>query len=246
MIEPMHTLVHRYPPNDKGRDFAVGDIHGHFTLLQEALDRVEFDPEIDRLFSVGDLVDRGPECRQVLNWLAKPWFHPVRGNHDDYVCRFDTCDIDNWIYNGGAWFAGLNWDEQREFAAQFRDLPVAIEVETAGGLVGIVHADCPFPSWAQLIDELSNPESAKRLKLVKNTLMWSRSRIEQNDNDNVEGLRALVCGHTPLKHPVVLGNVHHIDTAGWMPGKGGYFTLLNLGTLETIPPMPAKIDWEAA
>ena len=246
MIEPMHTLVHRYPPNDKGRDFAVGDIHGHFTLLQEALDRVEFDPEIDRLFSVGDLVDRGPECRQVLNWLAKPWFHPVRGNHDDYVCRFDTCDIDNWIYNGGAWFAGLNWDEQREFAAQFRDLPVAIEVETAGGLVGIVHADCPFPSWAQLIDELSNPESAKRLKLVKNTLMWSRSRIEQNDNDHVEGLRALVCGHTPLKHPVVLGNVHHIDTAGWMPGKGGYFTLLNLGTLETIPPMPAKIDWEAA
>src|SRR3990167_4053677 len=205
MIEPMHTLVHRYPPNDKGRDFAVGDIHGHFTLLQEALDRVEFDPEIDRLFSVGDLVDRGPECRQVLNWLAKPWFHPVRGNHDDYVCRFDTCDV-----------------------------------------VGIVHADCPFPSWAQLIDELGNPESAKRLKLVKNTLMWSRSRIEQNDEDHVEGLRALVCGHTPLKHPVVLGNVHHIDTAGWMPGKGGYFTLLNLNTLETIPPMPAKIDWEAA
>ena len=245
MIEPIHALVHRYPPNENGgRDFAVGDIHGHFTRLQAALDAAGFDPEKDRLFSVGDLVDRGPECRDVLDWLAKPWFRPVRGNHDDYVCRFDTCDVDNWVYNGGAWFAGLAWDEQREFAAQFRDLPVAIEVETDAGLVAIVHADCPFASWGELIGELQSPESAKRLKLVKNTLMWSRSRIENDERSHVEGLRALVCGHTPLRHPVALGNVYHIDTAGWLPERGGYFTLLNLSTLETIPPMPAKLEWE--
>ena len=37
MIEPIHALVHRYPPNENGgRDFAVGDIHGHFTRLQVA------------------------------------------------------------------------------------------------------------------------------------------------------------------------------------------------------------------
>lgn len=246
MIEPIHTLVHRYPPNERGRDFAVGDIHGHFTLLQKALDAAGFDPAVDRLFSVGDLVDRGPECRDVLEWLAKPWFHPVSGNHDDYVRRFDTCDVDNWVYNGGAWFAGLAFDEQREFAVQFRELPVAIEVETAAGLVGIVHADCPFSSWDQLIAELEAPESRARLRLVKNTLMWSRSRVEQGSQDHVEGLRALVCGHTPLKSPLVLGNVHHIDTAGWLPEKGGYFTLLNLATLETIPATPAKLDWEAA
>lgn len=246
MIEPIHRLVHRYPPNEQGKDFAVGDVHGHFTLLQQALDGAGFDPAADRLFSVGDLVDRGPECRDVLEWLAKPWFHAVRGNHDDYVCRFDTCDVDNWVYNGGAWFAGLAWDEQREFAAQFRDLPVAIEVDTTDGLIGIVHADCPFASWDQLIGELDSPESAARLKLVKNTLMWSRSRIEQGNHDYVEGLRALVCGHTPLKHPVVLGNVHHIDTAGWMPHRGGYFTLLNLHTLETTPPTPVKLTWDAA
>lgn len=245
MIEPIHKLIHRYPQNENGgRDFAVGDIHGHFTRLQAALDAAGFDPEKDRLFSVGDLVDRGPECLDVLDWLAKPWFHAVRGNHDDYVCRFDTCDVDNWVYNGGAWFAGLAWDEQREFAVQFNELPVAIEVETIHGLVGIVHADCPFASWDGLIDEFMNPESAKRLKLVKNTIMWSRSRIEQGDASKVGGISAVVCGHTPLKHPVVLGNVYHIDTAGWLPEKGGYFTLLDLGTLQAIPPIPAKLEWE--
>ncbi len=225
------SMIKRFQINTFGHDFAVGDIHGHFTRLQSALDAIGFDPSVDRLFSVGDLVDRGPECRDVLEWLDKPWFHAVRGNHDDYVVRFDTCDMENWIYNGGSWFAGLNRDEQEEFRIQFAELPIAIEVETPDGLIGIVHADCPFPLWEQLRQELESPESAKRLKLVQNTCMWSRNRVEQVDNSVVAGVRAVVVGHTPLQSPGVLGNVIHIDTAGWMPDRG-HFTLLNLHTLE--------------
>lgn len=244
MLETIEAMrIKRFAANTAGRDFAVGDIHGHYSRLQAALNTVAFDPEIDRLFSVGDLVDRGPECRDVLEWLAKPWFYPVRGNHDDYVCRFDTCDVDNWVHNGGSWFAGLAWDEQREFAAQFRELPIAIEVETTEGLIGIVHADCPFESWDELRRELEAPKSAKRLKLVQNSCMWSRTRIQDGATNGVEGLRALVVGHTPLRQPVALGNVHHIDTAGWMDG---HFTLLDLATLQCTPPINPKLshDWE--
>lgn len=244
MLETIEAMrIKRFAANTAGRDFAVGDIHGHFSRLQAALDTVAFDPAVDRLFSVGDLVDRGPECRDVLEWLAKPWFHPVRGNHDDYVCRFDTCDVENWVYNGGSWFAGLAWDEQREFAAQFRELPIAIEIETTEGLIGIVHADCPFESWDELRRELETPESAKRLKLAQNSCMWSRTRIQDGATNGVNGLRALVVGHTPLRQPVALGNVHHIDTAGWMDG---HFTLLDLATLQCTPPINPKLshDWE--
>jgi len=238
------SLIKRYERNTAGRDCAVGDIHGHFTRLQEGLDAAGFNPACDRLFSVGDLVDRGPECRDVLDWLAKPWFHPVRGNHDDYVCRFDTCDVDNWIYNGGSWFAGLPFDEQNEFAVQFRELPIGIEVETDAGLIGLLHADCVFDSWDALKHELGCASNQRR-KLVMNTCMWSRTRIEQSDERPVHGLRALVVGHTPLRQPVVLGNVFHIDTMGWRPQDGGYFTLLDLSTLETIPPMAQQLEWEA-
>lgn len=236
-------LIKRFSANTAGRDLAVGDVHGHFTRLQRALDAVGFNPAVDRLFSVGDLVDRGPECRKVLDWLDKPWFEAVRGNHDDYVCRFDTCDVDNWVYNGGAWFAGLAWDEQREFAAQFRELPIAIEVETPAGLVGIVHADCPFPSWLQMRFALTGALSHKELKLVMNTCMWSRSRVEQGDPTPVQDVRAVVVGHNPLRRPAVLGNVYHIDTMGWRPQDDGFFTLLNLQTLEAVPPIPAELVW---
>lgn len=225
------SLVKKFSTNEHGRDFAVGDIHGHFTALQESLDRLGFNPDVDRLFSVGDLIDRGPECEKVIEWLDKPWFHPVRGNHDDYVCRYDTCDIGNWIQNGGIWFASLTEFEQGEFAVRFRDLPIAIEVKTDGGLIGLTHADCPFPSWETLVDMLSGAAGGGQLRNIKNACMWSRRRIELSDMSGVEGLRALIVGHTPLKRPVALDNVIHIDTMGWRQKDGGYFTFIELGSL---------------
>lgn len=233
MLEMIEVVrVKRFAANTAGRDFAVGDIHGYFTRLQRALDTLGFDPEKDRLFSAGDLIDRGPDCRDVLEWLAKPWFHAVRGNHDDYVVRFDTCDIGNWLENGGIWFAGLPLVEQQEYAVQFGELPIAIEVETAAGLVGVIHADCPFFSWDLMRLGLEAPESKKKLRRVQNFCMWSRSRMEHRDTTPVEGVRAVVVGHNPLAIPMVLGNVHHIDTAGWRRDGAGYFTLLELSTLR--------------
>src|SRR3546814_4769251 len=74
-----------FPPNKKGRDFVVGDIHGHFKLLTAALNNLDFNPELDRIFSVGDLIDRGPDSIDILKWLEKPWFHAVRGNHEQML-----------------------------------------------------------------------------------------------------------------------------------------------------------------
>ncbi|MCY1285666.1 Serine/threonine-protein phosphatase 1 [compost metagenome] len=150
------------------------------------------------------------------------------------------------MLNGGSWFVGLPEVQQQCLAIAFREIPIGIEVETAHGLVGLLHADCVFDSWGELKHELEQPSSNQRRKLVMNTCMWSRTRVEQSDERVVHGLRALVVGHTPLRAPVVLGNVHHIDTGGWFPeGYDGYFTLMNLDTLEAIPPVPGKLEWEA-
>jgi serine/threonine protein phosphatase 1 len=64
--------LQRFARNTQGRDFAVGDIHGCFSKLDAALCQVRFSPVHDRLFAVGDLVDRGPESAQVLEWLDQP------------------------------------------------------------------------------------------------------------------------------------------------------------------------------
>src|SRR3546814_1255791 len=62
----MTTYHQLLPSNDIGRDFIVGDLHGCLDLLQAELTRIEFDRSKDRLFSVGDLVDRGPDSMGCL------------------------------------------------------------------------------------------------------------------------------------------------------------------------------------
>lgn len=83
---PGNARVQRFHLNATGRDFAVGDIHGHFGRLDAALAAAKFSPDHDRLFAVGDLVDRGPESADVLAWLERPWFHAICGNHDLMTC----------------------------------------------------------------------------------------------------------------------------------------------------------------
>ena len=75
-------MIHHFTKNEQGRDFLVGDIHGMFSKLDEILHDLCFNITVDRLFSVGDMVDRGPESYDVLKWLAASWFHSVRGNHE--------------------------------------------------------------------------------------------------------------------------------------------------------------------
>ncbi|MBB3103771.1 metallophosphoesterase [Azomonas macrocytogenes] len=241
------SKIRRFERNTAGKDYAVGDIHGHFTLLQQTLDAVAFDPACDRLFSVGDLVDRGPENEDVDVWLNKPWFHAVRGNHeqmaiDSYRADFTGDERDIHLTNGGTWFYGLSTVEQRCYAELLSDLPFLIEVETASGLVGLVHADCPRQSWADLVSalETDNTETAQ----VEAMCLWSRRRVKEGDESGVAGIRAVVVGHSPLRRPTTLGNVYHIDTGGWLPEESGYFTLLDLDTLQAIPPIPGKLTWD--
>lgn len=247
------SLMRRIERNAAGRDFAVGDIHGHFTALQGALDAVAFDPDRDRLFSVGDMVDRGPESEQVLDWLARPWFFAVQGNHEDIAVRYVQGEVGtgNYLSLGGAWLMGLPTAEQKEIAIQLAELPVAIEVETEGGVVGLVHADCPVPSWGMLAAALCSQDApgvvpADLLGRIVAMCQWSRTRIDTSDKSVVDGVRAVVVGHTPVRRPALLGNVYHIDTGAWLPDGRGYFTLLDLGTLQAHPQqIPQSLDWEA-
>ena len=219
-------MIKHFERNTQGRDFCVGDIHGMFTLLQTELDKIGFDEVNDRLFSVGDLVDRGPESEEFWDWLRKPWFHAVRGNHEQMVIdsveagnESNACG--NHAINGGMWLYGLPEVEQQCYALEMRELPIAIEVETERGLIGIIHAECALGDW-NLFKSMyeSNKE---RFDAVA---MWARTKIEYKDKSRVVGLHKLFVGHTPMNNPEILGNVHYIDTGACF--KGGKLTIVKI------------------
>lgn len=232
----MTPLYQRHGRNLRGRDIIAGDIHGTLTKFMEALDAIKFDDsDGDRLFLVGDLVDRGPESLDMLSLLKWPWVHAVRGNHEQMLIDWAEgiyTDTGNYIANGGGWAMALTAPEMTAFADAFRSLPLAIEIETEHGLVGIVHADCPFPTFREIEGELS-AGTGFRFDNVTSCLMWNRGRIEGQFSGPVTDVRAVVVGHTPMDRMTSLDNHIYIDTKGW---RGGEFTLLDAATLQPVRP----------
>jgi serine/threonine protein phosphatase 1 len=110
--------------------------------------------------------------------------------------------------NGFSWWRDTPDEIKADILDAVRNLPIAIEVETSRGPVGLVHADVPDGlSWPAFLARLE----AGDMKVAEKAL-WGRDRIHSADMSGVEGIGRVFVGHTPLKGLVKLGNVYCIDT----------------------------------
>lgn len=225
-----------------GRTFVVGDIHGEFGLLEDTLYKLDFDRSIDHLFSVGDLVDRGPASHVAIEYLEFPWFHAIRGNHEQMT--IDAGGSSWHVGNGGAWFNELNHYEREAVIEAFQKLPLIIEFTTpTGRKIGIAHASFP-PTGNNRSEFECDWNDAER---IANTLpdphtdhevLWDRWQIGRAKKISVTGEKGqkfagefniknidhVYFGHTPMKDPLHVGNCSWIDT--------GAFATKNLTVIE--------------
>lgn len=193
----MKNPIQTYEANTKGRDFVIGDLHGSFTVFLNLLDKLGFDPAIDRMFSGGDLVDRGPDSLSCLRLLDEPWFKCVLANHEQmmYEAFTDGRTGPYWMPNGGYWAAEYMKNicspigtELTPDAADLvrlvemvEELPYLITVKLLNGeRVHVIHAELP-PNWVVSDVLLENPEKVREMAQQQtmdgDVFVWGRWRF---------------------------------------------------------------------
>lgn len=239
------------------RILVVGDIHGCLTKLFAALKSLNYNPLEDTLISVGDLIDRGPENLETLEWFEKAIksgnVHMVRGNHDDFLVEFAEVQAEYlaknpniklpagvsglWMNNGGSWAAGLPAETIQHHAAWLKEQPYQLEILTDNGLkYGVVHAEI----W----DDWEITKAGLNTNRTQQRLTWGRTKIQQaaqGYTSRAEGVEVLFCGHSVVQTATTVGNQIYLDT-GAVFGKLYDTEIPGAFSFAIIQPNTGKID----
>ena len=146
-----------------------------------------------RLFSVGDLIDRGSDSMGCLELLDEPWFHAVRGNHEDMLLTYfadpSAANRDWWTSHGGWWAMGLTRPELTKYADAISVLPLAIAVGTGPNRFNVVHAEFLGDDWMLDLGHYGSKRQEQ--------MMWGRSLIRSKTVKPFNtGLSITYVGHT--------------------------------------------------
>lgn len=219
-------LVSHHSENTAGRDFIVGDLHGCRPMLDNLLGYVAFDTAKDRLFAVGDLVNRGPDSLGCLDLLQESWFFSVLGGHEALLLAYllpESEDFRQRQYrNAFHQTAGTSWvrsaqDRVQEYLPLLQALPFAhvVNGENEKTRFQVFHAErCDNETLRFLSDNDLDAaqESAWRSPHWvagfgaqgdwRDHLLWGRSRIDGDPPFAFKKIRSRdYTGHTPTLDP---------------------------------------------
>ncbi|AGA91940.1 symmetrical bis(5'-nucleosyl)-tetraphosphatase [Thioflavicoccus mobilis 8321] len=149
--------------------YAFGDIQGCYDELRRLLDRLDFDPQHDKLWFAGDLVNRGPDSLKVLRFVKslEDRAITVLGNHDLHllalasgrVTRRDKGDLDDvlaapdrdelldWLRHRPL----IHHDSHKGFSLIHAGLPPQWDLAIARACAGEVEAVLRGPDCAELL-----------------------------------------------------------------------------------------------
>lgn len=207
--------------------YAIGDIHGQLSMLEDALDRIERDGGPNaRIIFLGDYVDRGPDSRGVIERLrqglaeGRNWIC-LKGNHDRLFEWFVAPPVprqDSHLLIGYHWFherlGGLETAQsygvdvperirQKELAAEFRAaLP-------DGHLAFLQGLQLSHREMGKFFVHAGVRPGVPLADQDEEDLLWIRQEFLEDTRDHGA---LIVHGHTPVKAPELKPNRLNLDT----------------------------------
>lgn len=174
--------------------YVLSDIHGYAEAFNDILEQIALSKD-DRLFIVGDVIDRGPDGIALLKRIKDdPRMTLLTGNHEFMMLETFTAEsaderrdaMENWFRNGGEVtyrsFMSLPLEERKDLLAYVARLPLEIDLTLNGEDYRLVHA---MPGEC-----IRNGENKRDKTLF---CVWSRLDPEEVWLPD----RTVIFGHTP-------------------------------------------------
>ena len=234
---------------------AVGDSHGHYSQLKEAVERSGFDPTQDFMVFLGDYIDRGQEPLKCLDYVRQ-WKenYPdrvvvLKGNHEDMMDEYflthniasDISDfMSDWMYNGGeTTFKALSkydMETRKSYLEFIRSLPTKHVMpfhDDNGNNGNIIFCHAGINPLKPL-DKQSDFD-----------LLWIREQFLNHYSGN----DIVVVGHTMVQslgfepYPIIYGtsgNIIMCDTGSYL--AGGHVSCVDVLAGEVFQSQEIKSD----
>ena len=229
--------IEKINEDDYERIFLTSDIHGHYSMFEELLDKIKLTKK-DLLIILGDSCDRGPKTYELYKKyydLEKEGYNikHLRGNHEDMLIKaMESGDNDHWYRNGGE-------KTQKSFYnnSESKDTLTFEEWLEREGIKSVKW----FVEWLDRIPIMISGEKNLFVHAAFDTtkgedeqehrfLIWDRNDFWTNNRTG----KAIYFGHTPSKDGKIkhyVNDVHCIDTGSY---KNGIIACVELKTGKEI------------
>jgi len=205
------------------RRIVIGDVHGHYDTLMTLIDAIAPTGD-DMVYFLGDLIDRGPQSSQVVDFVKQSPFLCLLGNHEQMLIdilgggEVHGPALQAWLYSGGHSTINSYGDDgvSKDHIAWMRTLPTYMDL----GDTWLVHAGVhpKIPIEQQTSDQFC----------------WIREEFHSSPKPYFCDKR-IITGHTitftlPGVLPGKIAQGHGwlgIDTGAYHP-KSGWLTALDI------------------
>lgn len=176
--------------------YVTSDIHGRLDRLKKLIDKINLSNE-DTLYIIGDLVDRGKEPIEVIEFVMEhPNIEVIMGNHDEMMLHSlkyeDEVQIERWGRNGcETTIKGFNERSKKQQKAILSYIEKLPYYKIIDNKYLLIHAGFE-PS--RLFDNMEDKSLGESLMEQKDRLVWVRGDFVKNRAlDNL----ITIFGHTP-------------------------------------------------
>ena len=234
----------------------IGDIHGNFDTLIALLATIPDEEKAKGICLVGDLIDRGPKSKQVIQWVidqqkAGNKVFCVMGNHEDLMINNALSMAEYFIENGGYHYGRLSTPNlwmvnggDKAFDSYIEEQPDGSAIFDHKTLKEHVEFLKTLPLYMEFKDVKNDKGESLLVTHSSACRVWEWNETRRNEQSKIfrdhiiwgrpNTINSIpnvfnIFGHTPVHNGPKLKSCYaNVDTGCFYNGQPGYFQLTAL------------------